>query len=152
MALEWTSDLETGIEVIDNQHNRIVEYINNLENAIATNDRGEVGRVLDELVDYSLSHFSFEESLLNEANYRLAKPHKAVHDMFSKRLSSYQERFKAGEDVAGRLYTMIHTWLFHHIKRDDMAYVKDVKANIYGIVTETHGESWLGRALARFFS
>jgi len=87
MAMEWTSDLDTGIEVIDNQHKRIVEYINNLEHAIATNDRDEVGQVLDELADYSLSHFSFEESLLEEAGYRFIKPHKSIHDTFIKRLS-----------------------------------------------------------------
>lgn len=28
--MKWTSDLELGIEVIDNQHRRIVEYMNDL--------------------------------------------------------------------------------------------------------------------------
>jgi len=34
MAIEWTNDLNTGIDVIDSQHKRIVDYINELERAI----------------------------------------------------------------------------------------------------------------------
>lgn len=151
MALEWTGDLDTGIEVIDNQHKKIVDIINQLEVAIDKKDTGGVSGVLDELVDYSLSHFSFEESLIEEAGYRFTKPHKAVHDTFIKRVSGHQERFKAGEDVAGQLHAMLCTWLFHHIKRDDMAYVKDVSANIHGIVKEQHTGGRLRRALSRFF-
>ena len=59
--LDWTSDLETGIQVIDKQHQRIVEYINKLHHAQQHHSREEVGNVLAELVDYTLSHFAFEE-------------------------------------------------------------------------------------------
>lgn len=75
MAILWTDDLNTGIDVIDRQHRRIVDYINDLELAKAKQDREAVGKVLDELVDYTLSHFAFEESLQEEAGYKYCKPH-----------------------------------------------------------------------------
>lgn len=151
MAIAWTGDLSTGIDVIDNQHQRIVDYINHMEVAIARRDRQAVGRVLDELVDYSLSHFAFEESLQEEAGYKFAKAHKSIHDMFVKRLSTYREKYDAGEDIAGQLHGMLSTWLLHHIKRDDMAYVADVRASVTSIVQDRKKGNWVSRSLARFF-
>lgn len=154
MAIAWTSDLNTGIDVIDNQHKRIVDYINQLEGATNQQNRDSVGQVLDELVDYTLSHFAFEESLQEEAGYKFAAPHKAVHQIFVKRIAKYQERHNAGEDVATQLYGMLETWLVHHIKRDDMAYVRDVKISIDGAAESGKAgreEGWLGRSLKKFF-
>jgi hemerythrin len=151
MAIAWTSDLNTGIDVIDNQHQRIVDYINQMEDAIARQDRQAVGRLLDELVDYTLSHFAFEESLQEEAGYKFFKPHKAIHDTFAKRVARYQERHAAGEDVARQIYEMLCTWLVHHIKRDDMAYVAEVKSGMNQLVEDKKEGSWIGRTLARFF-
>ena len=136
MVIAWTSDLNTGIDVIDNQHKRIVDYINQLGDAIQQRNKLTVGRVLEELVDYTVSHFAFEENLQEEAGYELAKPHKGVHDMFIKRVAKYQERHSAEEDIARELHAMLSTWLIHHIKRDDMAYVSEVKANILGIISD----------------
>lgn len=152
MTIVWTNDLNTGIDVIDEQHKSIADYINNLERAIKQQDRTAVGQVLDELVDYTLSHFAFEESLQEEAGYKFSKPHKAVHDMLAKRVATYQQRHRAGEDIAGPLHAMLCTWLVHHIKRDDMAYVSEVKASILNIVKDKHEGGWISRSLRRFFA
>ncbi len=109
MTILWTTDLSTGIDVIDNQHKRIVDYINQLGDAIKQRNRISVGSVLDELVDYTVSHFAFEESLQEEAGYLYAKPHKAVHEMFIKRVAKYQEKHNAGEDIAPKLHGMLST-------------------------------------------
>jgi hypothetical protein len=60
--IEWSPEQDTHIPIIDKQHHRIVEYINSLYDIRDTHDREEVGRVLQELVDYTLSHFAFDES------------------------------------------------------------------------------------------
>lgn len=152
MGVVWTEELNTGIDVIDSQHMRIVDYINQMERAIERHDREQVGHLLEELVDYTLSHFAFEESLQQEAGYAYAKPHKAIHEAFAKRVIRYQERHAAGEDISRQVYEMLHTWLMHHIKRDDMAYVPDVKASLGRLQGGDKKEGgWIGRALARFF-
>ncbi|MDH2916428.1 MAG: bacteriohemerythrin [Gallionella sp.] len=136
MKIIWTSDLSTGIDVIDNQHMRIVDYINQLQDAIQQPNRLQIGRVLDELVDYTMSHFAFEESLQEAAGYLYAKPHKGVHGMFVKRIEKYQERHNSGENIAEELHAMLGIWLIHHIKRDDMAYVAEVKDSLLGVIAE----------------
>lgn len=151
MAIVWTSELNTGIDVIDGQHRRIVDYINELENAAAQNNHLSVGHVLDELVDYTLSHFAFEESLQEKAGYQHAKPHKVTHNIFALRIATFQDRHKAGEDVAEQLRSLLGTWLVHHIKQEDMAYVAEVKADMTKIVEDKKSEGWLSSALQKFF-
>ena len=53
--LEWTDDLDTGIDVIDGQHRRIVEFINNLQEARLAGNQAVIGEVIEGMVDYTLS-------------------------------------------------------------------------------------------------
>lgn len=149
--LEWTNALATGIEVIDNQHMRIVEMINQLDDAIAGHDNTVVGEVIENLIDYTLSHFAFEESLMEDAGYEFLRAHKRVHELFVKRVSEYRMRFTAGEDVAGELNGLLSRWLFNHIKSDDSAYVSAVKGNMETIVKDKAEGGWLSRSMKRFF-
>lgn len=151
MPITWTSDMDTGIDEIDSQHRRIVDYINQLEGAIEQKSREVIGYVLDELTEYTLSHLAFEESLQEEAGYAMAKEHKAVHDLFVKRVAGYKEKHNAGQDVSQQLHSMLSTWLVHHIKRDDMAYVDDVKACLDRLSASQENGSWLSRAIGNFF-
>lgn len=127
----WTDQLSIGIEVIDQQHRRIVEYINQLDDARTNGlSRDEISWLLNELVDYTISHFGFEESLQEEANYPFFKSHKKVHDLFAQRVGEYQAKFEKGEDVSKALNSLLVTWLFNHIKRDDADYTESVKAHL----------------------
>lgn len=149
MAIAWTSDLNTGIDVIDDQHKRIVDYINQLESSMVKSSHLVVGEVLDELVDYTMSHFAFEESLQEEAGYPFLKPHKAIHGVFIRRVGDFQARYKAGEAIAEELHHMLSIWLVHHIKRDDMAYVAEVKNSLQ--LHDKKAGGWLSRSLDKFF-
>ena len=127
----WSKDLDTGFAVIDNQHKRIVEYINALYDARTSGrKKEEISKVIDEMVDYTISHFTFEESMQEEAHYPYLKAHKRVHDLFARRVGEYRERFKLGEDISEELNNLLVTWLFNHIKRDDADYVESFKKNL----------------------
>lgn len=148
MPITWTDDLDTRIDVIDKQHRRIVDYINDLEVAHTSGDKESVRRVLDDLIDYTMSHFAFEESLQEEAGYKYAKPHKKVHDLFIRRVNDYVERFKLGEDVTDSLHQMLTSWLINHIKRDDADYVGAVRVSMEQIVNDrkkSNDEGWFKR-------
>ena len=123
-VLVWQPELNTGIDVIDQQHQRIVALINQLADA---HTRQKQGAVLEELVDYTLSHFAFEEELLEESGYSFGPAHKRVHDMFVRRVGEYRMRFEAGEDITSELKSMLARWLFNHIRGDDKAYAKHVR-------------------------
>ena len=142
--LEWTADLETGIQVIDKQHRRIVDYINKLHHAQQYDSREEVSDVLDELVDYTLSHFAFEESLMEDAGYTYINAHKKVHQLFVRRVGDYQQRFKMGEEIADELLHTLRAWLINHIKNDDQDYAGDVRKKLSDKNQRNSG-GWLKR-------
>ena len=111
----WTDDFATGINVIDSQHKRIVHYINQLTDAQSLNEPELVTEVLINLIDYTLSHFAFEESLMEDAGYDAVATHKQSHNAFREKINNYQERHKKGEDISGELFQLLNIWLMEHI-------------------------------------
>ena len=142
--LGWQDDLNTGGEVIDRQHMRIVEMLNHLHVTQKSMQRVAVGEVIDELIDYTLSHFAFEEELMEEAGYAFCAAHKRVHEVFIKRVSEYRMRFEAGEDITAELKGMLARWLFNHIRGDDKAYAKHVRHYL-----DTYKRGGMGGGAAR---
>lgn len=126
-VLNWVPELDTGISEIDTQHKRIVDYINKLNDLRGSPDRVALGDVIGETVDYTLSHFAFEESMMESAGYMFSGPHKKVHDLFTRKVAEMQTRFDAGEDVSNELHAMLSRWLFNHIRNEDHGYIDAVK-------------------------
>lgn len=149
--LVWTDNLNTGIDVIDDQHRQIIVYINQLHDAKLTHDRGEVGRVITAMFEYTVSHFGFEEALMQDAGYEFIRAHKKVHELFIKRIEEFQQRFSAGEDIQDELQSLLTRWLLNHIKHDDASYVATVKPKVNEHTQQEPQVGWLSRTLGRFF-
>ncbi len=126
--LEWEKKFDTGIAVIDGQHQRIVKYINELHEANDQNvEREKAEKILVKLVDYTFTHLAFEESLLIESGYQYFDEHKKSHEDFCKKISDVEEKFKNGQNVAPILAQLLSNWLFEHIVQEDHQYVDCVK-------------------------
>lgn len=149
--LHWSSELDTGIESIDQQHRRIVDYMNDLSDANNAGNLTTTNRVLNQLVEYTITHFAFEEELQEKAGYPFLRAHKRVHEIFTKRVAEYQKRAEAGENVAPEVLAMLKIWLVNHIKGDDADYAPTVRKmlGVDGSKDTTGG--WLGSALKKFF-
>lgn len=146
--IQWRPTLETGIDVIDQQHKRIVDYINALRIAQVKGDRGAVAKTIDDVIDYTQSHFGFEEALMEDAGYPLLNAHKRVHELFIRRVAVLNQRFKSGEDIAQDLHNVLARWLITHIQTEDRHYVGAVKEKMVGVVADQKRRKSL---LARFF-
>ena len=146
--IQWRPTLETGIDVIDQQHKRIVDYINALRIAQVKGDRGAVAKTIDDVIDYTQSHFGFEEALMEDAGYPLLNAHKRVHELFIRRVAVLHQRFKSGEDIAQDLHNVLARWLITHIQTEDRHYVGAVKEKMVGVVADQGRRKGL---LARFF-
>jgi hemerythrin len=159
MPIIWDSKLDTGIEVIDSQHRRIVDYINDLEIAKMRNDKRMVTDVIEQLIDYTQSHFGFEEEMLQESGYKFLKPHKKVHELFIKRVTEFTMRAAKGEEIADELHSMLSKWLLNHIANEDRDYSASVKQMLAAGVTETNtavavvqpAQGLISGLLSRFF-
>ncbi|GAB3384223.1 hemerythrin domain-containing protein [Azotobacter armeniacus] len=144
--IPWSAEFETGIDIIDDQHKRIFEYLNEIDQAIARKSVAEIEGVIKAIIDYSISHNTFEESLMEKAGYPLLEAHHQVHERFKGRAHAYGTRFDKGEDpirLAREVRSDIGLWLTNHIKRDDKHYVSDVKKSLES--------GFVSRMLAKFF-
>ena len=148
--IEWTDEFSTGIDVIDAQHKRIIRYINQLTDAQTLNDPQLTSEVLINLIDYTFSHFAFEETLMDEAGYIGANIHKQTHEGFREKIKSYQKKHNDGRDVNDDLTKLLHIWLMDHIASDDNSYAPVVKQKIQGINT-VEKQGWLKSMTNRFF-
>lgn len=138
----WDGSLSIGIEAIDDQHRRIVDYINELEAARAAEDKMGVSQVLIGLMDYTMTHFAFEEELMVIANYPLTDAHKRAHSSFVNRVSYYIEQHESGVDVTRKLLSELKLWVSEHINGEDRRYIPYIKK----VITK----DWLTDTLAKF--
>jgi len=148
--MEWTHDLESGIPVIDEQHKRIIEFINELYDARQSGNASETNQVMEGLLNYTVTHFEFEEGLQEKAGYPFLKAHQRIHEIFMKKIADIRARAAAGEEVAHELLTLLKGWLVSHIKGEDRDYVESVRK-----VLEPDDQAdtgWLNTLLKKFAS
>lgn len=131
--IEWSSDFETGIDLIDDQHKRLFDYFTDIQHCIERGDGSQVEPLCRGLIDYVLSHLVFEESLMEQAGYPMFEAHRRVHDAFRRRVDDYWAKLSGGADplkVARDMRTDVGLWLINHIKHEDKHYVAQVKKNL----------------------
>jgi len=143
----WTEDLNTGIAEIDAENRKIVNYINALSDAREAGDNAVLGNTLDNLLDYAVNHFLFEEHLMAEANYKYRASHEAIHEMFAKKLADLRGRHGNGEDVHDHLVTMLRDWVNVHIRQEDQKYAEAVNQTI----EQEGGQSWISGVMKKLF-
>ena len=156
--LIWQKSYNTGIHEIDIQHQEILNYVNQLDDARKLNSRTDVKNVIEGMADYTISHFAFEEALMEQAQYPYVGPHQHIHKTLIARVGTFTERFEAGEDIGDEFHSLLKRWLINHIQRDDAAYVKPVRAHLRKLENKDAQtdkkavkSSWVSRAVKKFF-
>ena len=75
--LVWKDEYSVGIEAMDDDHKKLLNLINQLQTAVHYYTGKEFEeKALDELVDYTKTHFKREELLLEENDYADLEAHK----------------------------------------------------------------------------
>jgi hemerythrin-like metal-binding protein len=131
MALmAWGPVLQLGFGDIDAQHERLVELVNQLDDAMrAGHGRDVVGRVLNDLVEYTVFHFAFEEKLMDQYGISSTQAHKAEHKQLMADVGAFKTTFEAGSaPLTTELMAFLRDWLSNHILRTDKALAKELLA------------------------
>ncbi len=141
----WDSSLSIGVDVIDEQHRRIVDYINELDVAFRKKDREKISEVLTGLTDYTITHFMFEEDLMVKSGYPLSDSHMKVHESFTARINEYVEQHENGKNITRKLMAELRIWLTQHINRDDKDYAPFARKKL------NKNKGWIRRAVSKLF-
>ena len=123
--IPWTAKLSLGIDKIDDQHKELVRLINRLHCAMKEKAGSRVaGDILDNLAQYTIFHFGFEENIFDKYKYPNSKEHKEYHRKLVEAVVAFQKDFKSGKaGLSMELMMFLTTWLKDHIMKTDQAYV-----------------------------
>ena len=128
----WNERYETGLDVVDHQHRRLVELLNQLGALYSgAGTREELLHVFDELAAYTVYHFQTEEKLMAELNISAAHadPHRAEHAEFIRQVNAARGLVEQNTVQAmGKLLTFLTRWLTGHILGVDRRFVAEVLA------------------------
>lgn len=119
--LDWSDSFNTGIKEVDSQHKTLVKLLNQLHQAIQQHQSKDASRqILDELADYTHTHFSLEESLMRMSHYADYPSHKKQHADLIGQVQALQQKLDSGQASIGfELLHFLKTWLTHHISESD---------------------------------
>jgi hemerythrin-like metal-binding protein len=123
--MEWNDKLSVGIPSIDAQHKKLVSMANTLYDAMKA---GHGKEILDEtlagLINYTVTHFKYEEKFFAQTGYPAAAPHLKQHEDLTKQVLAIQEKMKKGVSFAQSMEVMefLKNWLTNHILVSDKAY------------------------------
>ena len=124
IKLEWTEDFNTGIELVDKQHQILVRAINLLGLALERgSDKELMDAIFETLADYTATHFADEEKLFDAAGYPESEAHKHAHKMFLQKVTELKAQFDAGGDPAQEVMVFLIDWLKNHILGTDRKYI-----------------------------
>ncbi|MFA7281682.1 MAG: bacteriohemerythrin [Sterolibacterium sp.] len=126
--MEWNDKLKVGHRLIDRDHQRLVELINALSDAMSAGKGRDVcGDVLNDLINYTKTHFAMEEQLMSLSQYPAAGTHKAEHAKLVQEVVEFQAKFNAGkETLSVSLLHFLMEWLTHHILVSDKALAQGI--------------------------
>ncbi len=125
MALiQWDDNLSVGVTEIDGQHQKLVNMINALNDAMRDGKGKEIlGRLVNALTAYAATHFATEERYFDQFGYADADAHKAEHRDFVKKVSEFKDGFEQGKlGLSVQIMSFLSDWLQRHIKQSDKKY------------------------------
>src|SRR5271166_1440668 len=94
----WTEDMSVGVKAIDNDHKKLIDMLNELNDGILAGKTSlALESVIEGLLRYTKFHFAREERLFAETGYPGGPAHKAEHDLATRRVMNLQMRLGSGQ-------------------------------------------------------
>lgn len=124
--IEWNSSFSVGSPVLDADHRRLIDILNQIYDAWqGSSSSVQLGKLFDDLVDYTDGHFNREESKLSSRGYADLARHHAAHERLREVVLAFRSRHLAGQQpdkLTEDMAQFLKTWLLNHILEEDMRY------------------------------
>ncbi|RCX33329.1 bacteriohemerythrin [Thioalbus denitrificans] len=122
--VSWHESYSVGVAALDADHKKLLRLINNLQTAIHYQTGEEfIHEALDELVDYTRTHFGREEALMRDNGYPDLEAHQREHRDMIDKVNGMVTRYHAeGEEALEPLARFLKEWLLNHINGTDQRY------------------------------
>ena len=130
-AFVWDKRFVTGIDVVDEQHHRLVDITNRLGDVMLAGGAMSEGRMqvlFLELSTYAREHFHDEEMLMRETGLdaRHIETHTMHHHQFVEQLASMWRTRGAMRNPTETLHGFLSAWLAFHILGEDQTMARQI--------------------------
>ena len=89
----WKQEYSVGNDLMDKQHQAIIEMINKMHEAMKVGKGGiEAGNIITEMIDYSVMHFAAEEELMKAYHFAGLNNHMKEHNAFMIKAADFQNK------------------------------------------------------------
>lgn len=126
----WQPEYSVGVIEIDEQHKRLLDLLNRLQEAMAGGrGRQALGPIVSELVLYTERHFATEERLMRAHQYPDFEAHRKEHETLTRTVQEFLKEFETNKlAMTVRVMQFLKNWLISHILNTDKKYVSHFAA------------------------
>lgn len=137
----WNEDFETGIAMVDEQHQVLVRLLNGVARNLALqSDSMSFGGIMRELREYTVYHFDAEEDLMRESfpGDVLESGHVLAHRDFVRKIARLEEQYELRplDEAVEEIIAILTRWLAFHILDTDRRMAKVILATREGLSLE----------------
>lgn len=128
----WKDDYNTGIDEIDTQHRQLFKLGSQIFDLVSLDDGfdhyDEIINILNDLREYTIYHFDFEEKYMLSIGYEDFDSHKDLHDKLIDRISNIETKDIDSDQksISLNLLDFIATWIGNHILKEDFKYANKI--------------------------
>jgi len=120
---QFDSKFIVGVEQIDREHQRLFEIAGRVHDGLSASGKATEAATraaVAELLDYTATHFTSEESLMERAGYPGLEEHRRQHRHLLAQARDMEMRAEIGDlSMPIELSRFIYRWLVDHIEASD---------------------------------
>lgn len=119
--ITWKDDFLVGVDEIDKQHQKLFEIANRayelLKNDFYVDKYDRIVAIIEELKDYTVFHFKYEEEYMLKIKYKKFFTQKIQHDNFIKKVNEINlKEIDSNQDQSLLdLLDFVVNWISNHI-------------------------------------
>jgi hemerythrin-like metal-binding protein len=123
---KWTDKMSVNFEEIDNQHKKLVDFLNEMYSAFMNREHKEkVGSIIDQMTKYAVYHFETEEKYFVAFSFHGTAEHIVEHNDFRQKVLEFAEKYKQNNSaLTYNVMNFLRNWLTNHIMDSDRKYIE----------------------------
>ena len=117
--ITWSPTYSIGLKVIDDQHKKILNLVNEMYNHIAADEESELAyskKIIQQTVEHIRENFATEEKILLITKFPEYAEHKSAHESFILTLIGNMKDVENGKKLNITAFThFLRDWILTHI-------------------------------------
>lgn len=134
MVIEWRKEMSVGSNLVDNDHQYLIEMINSFERSMETfKNITNLLAAMEMLEEYSKSHFKREEEFQRSIGYPGFSDHCKSHQNLINQLNDLQQKVVAKKSLdemdmnKQEFVDFLRHWLIDHVIKEDLLFKPYIK-------------------------